>query len=168
MSAVRVTAMPDPVTDRIHDEVAARLFLALARLIRKLRREDPSAFGPSTISALATLAADGPVRLGDLAAAEGVRAPTMSRIVDVLVAEGVAERVPDPGDGRATLVRATPAGVGAVAGARHARAGQLSKRLNRLPTADLAALVAALPALEALCSEDLPYAEPASATGDPT
>lgn len=136
------------------DEAAARLYLALARLVRKLRRDDPSAFGPGAISALATLATDGPVRLGDLAATEGVRAPTMSRIVDALVAEGVAERVADPADGRATLVRATGSGLDIVAGARSHRAGQLIDRLNRLPAKDFAALVAALPALEALCADE--------------
>jgi DNA-binding MarR family transcriptional regulator len=131
-------------------ETSARLYLVLARLVRRLRREDPGPFGPGALSALATLA-DGPARLGDLAATEGVRAPTMSRIVDLLVAEGVAERVADPHDGRATLVRVTTSGAQMVAGARHARADHLTERLDRLSAKDLAALRAAMPALEALC-----------------
>lgn len=146
MKAVRTRVNPGAA------EASARLYVVMARLIRRLRREDPGPFGPGALSALATLS-DGPIRLGDLAAAEGVRAPTMSRIVDLLVAEGVAERIADPDDGRATLVRATPAGARTVAGARHARADYLTSRLNRLSAKDLAALIAAMPALEALCSD---------------
>lgn len=136
------------------DETAGRLFVALALLTRRLRRDDPTPLGPGSISALATVVGEGPIRLGDLAAIEGVRAPTMTRIIDLLVNEGYAERVPDPGDGRACLVRATAAGTAVVSGARGARSDLLGTRLRRLSTDDLAALYAALPAIEALCLDD--------------
>jgi DNA-binding MarR family transcriptional regulator len=135
----------------VADDVAGRLVIAMARLVRRLRRGDPTPLGPGSISALSTIVSEGPMRVGDLAAFEGVRAPTMTRIVDLLVTEGDAERIPDAADGRACLVRATEAGSRAVLGARTARSGLLIERLRRLEPDAYAALVAALPALEALC-----------------
>jgi DNA-binding MarR family transcriptional regulator len=140
------------------DEVTGPLFLALTRLTRLMRREAPVALSAGSITALATVVADGPMRVGDLAAADGVRAPTMTRIVDSLVAEGYAERIPDPADRRACLVRATPAGVEVLTGARAARARVLAGRLSRLTPEQRAALVAAVPAIEALCADDAPTA----------
>ena len=136
------------------DDLSGRLYVAVARLTRMLRRDAPAALSHGSISALATVAGGRPMRVGDLASAEGVRAPTMTRIVDGLVADGYVERIPDPGDGRACLVRATPAGVDVVAGARTARARRLADGLARLPQRDRDALAAALPAIEALCSDD--------------
>lgn len=136
------------------DDVAGRLFVALAQLNRRLRREAPTSLSHGSITALATVSREGPLRLGDLALAEGVRAPTMTRIVDALVGEGMVERVPDPADGRACLVRATPDGDAVLRGARTARSQVLSARLDRLSGAQRDALVAALPALEALCLDE--------------
>lgn len=133
---------------------AGRLFVAIARLSRRVRRDVPVSLSQSMIAALATVQAEGPIRLGDLAAAEGVRAPTMTRIVDALVGEGLAERVPDACDGRACLVRATEAGESVLLGTRETRAAALAARIDRLPTPLRAALEAALPALEALSVED--------------
>jgi len=141
-------------TDPNSEEVAGRLFIAVARLIRRLRHGDPTPLGPGAISALGTIVSDGPLRVGDLAAVEGVRAPTMTRIVDALVAEGNVERVPDPADGRACLVRATASGSEVIAGARMARSHHLIERMSHLSPAQLDALYAALPALEALCADD--------------
>jgi DNA-binding MarR family transcriptional regulator len=136
------------------NEVGGRLIVAMSRLVRRLRRNDPTPLGPGSISALATIVMDGPLRVGDLAAVEGVRAPTMTRIVDLLVAEGEAERVPDPADGRACLVRATDAGLAVLAGSKTARSQQLAERLARLDPAALATLAAAIPALEALAADE--------------
>jgi DNA-binding MarR family transcriptional regulator len=136
------------------EETVGRLFVAIARLSRRLRRDTPVALGHGMVSALATVLADGPMRLGDLATAEGVRAATMSRIVDALVAEGLVERVPDRGDGRVCLVRATPSGESVLVGTRATRTAALAARLERLDPALRAALDAALPALEALSTDD--------------
>jgi DNA-binding MarR family transcriptional regulator len=141
-----------PVADP--EEIAGRLFLSVARLIRRLRHGDPTPLGPGAISALGTIVTDGPIRLGDLASVEGVRAPTMTRIVDALVTDGNVERIPDPADGRACLVRATESGCQVIAGARTARSRQLIERMSHLDRSQLDALYAALPALEALCSDD--------------
>ena len=140
--------------DAVADEAAGRLFLAIARLTRLMRRNAPVTLSSGSITALATVVNEGPIRVGDLAAWEGVRAPTMTRIVDGLVVDGYAERIPDPGDGRACLVRATPAGVEVLRGARTARSQVLAAGLDRLSGEQRAAVVAALPAIEALYADE--------------
>ena len=131
-------------------ELVDRLFLSIAQISRKLRREAPAGLSHGSITALATVAREGPLRLGDLAASEGVRAPTMSRIVDGLVEEGVAERIPDPADGRACLVRATERGNEMLRGTRAARSEALAVRVGKLPSEQRALLFGAVEALEAL------------------
>jgi DNA-binding MarR family transcriptional regulator len=164
-SAGRVIAAPAPadvakhgdvalLDDAVSDDAAGRLFIAIARLTRLMRRNAPVALSHGSITALATVVNEGPIRVGDLATWEGVRAPTMTRIVDGLVVDGYAERIPDPADGRACLVRATPAGIDVLRGARTARAQVLSASLDRLSVEQRAAVVAALPAIEALCSDE--------------
>ena len=130
-------------------ELSHRLQVSLARLARKLRREAPSALGPSSLSTLATLS-DGALRVGDLAAREGVRPPTMTKIVASLEEQGLIERLVDPADRRAGLVRLTAAGAEHVAGARSARASHLAAHLAELTPAQRRTIAAALPALEAL------------------
>jgi DNA-binding MarR family transcriptional regulator len=142
--------------DAVSDEAAGRLFVALARLTRLIRRSAPVALSEGSVTALATVVNEGPIRVGDLAVWEGVRAPTMTRIVDGLVVDGYAERIPDPADGRACLVRATPAGIEILRGARTARAQVLAAGLDRLSGDQRAALVSALPAIEALYADEPP------------
>ncbi|EWM14375.1 transcriptional regulator, MarR family [Kutzneria sp. 744] len=132
-----------------------RLYLAVGRLSRILRRSGSPGLGQGSISALATLAYKGPMRLGDLAAREGVAPPTLSRIIAALVESGYVMREADPQDGRASLVRATPEGERIMAGVRSERLHELHNRLERLTEEQRTALAAAVPALEALVSEDL-------------
>ncbi len=93
------------------------------------------------------------MRTGDLAAREGVSAPTMTRIVAVLVGEGYVLREPDPDDGRVALVRATAPGERVITEVRSARSQALLDRIARLPADRREALLAALPALESLAEE---------------
>jgi DNA-binding MarR family transcriptional regulator len=135
-------------------DVAGRLFLAVGRLSRSLRQTGSPGPGHGAISALATLVALGPVRLGDLATKEGVAAATMSRIVASLVEAGYARREPDPIDRRAWLATATAEGERMLQGVRSTRIQELNRRIERLPEARREALATALPALEALLSDD--------------
>jgi DNA-binding MarR family transcriptional regulator len=132
------------------DDAAARLYVVVGRLVRMLRRTGTADVSPGALSALATLSAKGPSRLGDLAAREGVVAPTMTRIVAVLEDAGLVSRQPDPADGRAVVVAATDSGVALVQGESFARSSALRRRVAALSDADRAALDAALPVLEAL------------------
>ena len=152
----------DPTVGRA-DEVAGRLMVALARISRRLRHGNPAELGPGLLSALSTIVVSGPVRVGDLATIEGVRAPSMTRIVDALVGAGTAERVPDPADGRACLVRATTAGTDMIAGLTLAKSRQLTARVARLDDEQRAILRAALPVLEALSADEGPESPPGDA-----
>jgi DNA-binding MarR family transcriptional regulator len=136
------------------EDVAARLFLAVGRLSRSLRRAGVPGPGHGAVSALSTLVRSGPVRLGDLAAKEGVAAATMSRIVASLVEAGYARREPDPVDRRAWLATATEEGERILLGVRSTRVRELHRRIERLPEDLRATLAAALPALEALRADD--------------
>lgn len=137
------------------DEATARLYLTIVRLSRSLRRtgNGPGGLGHGSVSALATLVNFGPMRLGDLANKEGVAAPTLSRMMASLVDAGYARREPDPADGRASLVTATPQGERVVSGLRSDRMQDLQRRMGRLSDDERELLLAALPALADLIEE---------------
>ncbi|TKK80753.1 winged helix-turn-helix transcriptional regulator [Herbidospora galbida] len=132
------------------DVLAERLKTALARLARRSRRQtrgDLTAGQTSTLGAVATL---GPVRLVDLAAEEGVSAPTLSRVVAGLEHLGLVTRVADPADGRASLISLTPTGRAELTRLRGDGIAFFAARINALPADQRSALAAALPAIEAL------------------
>lgn len=137
-------------------EDVARLYLAVGRLNRALRRDAPdAAVGHGALSVLATLLHSGPLRLGTLAEIEGVSAPAMTRIVTSLEDLGHVRRTPDPADRRAHLVAVTASGDELVSQGRSQRLRALEARLARLSAADRRRLLEAVAALEAL-SEDPP------------
>ena len=144
-----MTQLETPASDQ-----TARLYLALGRLNRVLRRDARDALvGHGGLSALATLIADGPQRAGTLAEAEGITAPALTRIMNSLEELGYVVRRPDPQDRRANIVEATPAGEDLVLRGRAARLRALDERLGSLSEEQRAHLLAALPALEALSAE---------------
>jgi DNA-binding MarR family transcriptional regulator len=145
----RTVSSTTPTTD----DTTGRLFLALGRVSRTLRQAGAPGPGQGAISALATLVAAGELRLGDLAAREGVAAATMSRIVGALVEAGYATRESDPADRRAWLAAATEEGKRVISGVRSTRVQELARRLDRLPQDKRNALIEALPALEALIED---------------
>ena len=84
-----------------------RLRVALARLARRLRKHELAGLTPTQLAALATVERSGPMRLGDLAAAEGIAPSTLTRLVTALEESGYVRRHADPRDARAsTLVLA--------------------------------------------------------------
>jgi DNA-binding MarR family transcriptional regulator len=140
----------------VSSEDVARLYLAVGRLNRALRRDAPdAAVGHGALSVLATLLHSGPLRLGTLAEIEGVSAPAMTRIVTSLEDLGHVRRTPDPADRRAHLVAVTASGDELVSQGRSQRLRALEARLARLSAADRRRLLEAVAALEAL-SEDPP------------
>jgi DNA-binding MarR family transcriptional regulator len=132
---------------------ANNLYDALARAGRTLRSAGPMPVGPSSFSALATLSAEGPLRLSDLAAAEGVTRPTMTRIVAALEKRGYLRRRPDPQDGRAQLVSTTRAGRTFLTKGRALRVEALADRLDRLPAGAAADVDAAIALLRAIAAD---------------
>ncbi len=106
-----------------------------------MRREDVlSGLSPARLSALSVLVFGGPRTVGELAAAEQVRSPTMSRLVTEMEAEGLVERHPSPQDRRAVVVIATDAGRRTMQEGRRRRVAALAERVHRLPPPDVALL----------------------------
>lgn len=157
------TQVNDTATQYVSD--AARLSLALSRISRWIRRQQTLPLGHGALSALATISREGPLRLGDLAAREGLAAPSLSRIIAVLVVEGYVDRRPDQEDGRSWLVSITASGDQLLAQLRAASAGVLIDRLATLDPDQRATIVAALPALESLAADAWESAHDAAPTG---
>ncbi len=121
--------------------MADRLHSAAIHLLRRLRVED-EALGISAprLSVLSVLVFAGPKRIGDLARIEQVEPPTMTRLVDGLVRDGLAVREADPDDARAVRVRATPTGARTLKRGRARRVQTLETTLAALSPTELAAL----------------------------
>jgi DNA-binding MarR family transcriptional regulator len=137
------------MSDLPTDDVAERLHSAAIRLLRLLRREDAaSALSAPRLSALSVVVFAGPMSLATLAEAEQVRPPTMSRIVDALVGEGLLTRQTAPADRRSVRIAATPKGVKLLDEGRARRVRALSARLARLSKGELSALTESVAILE--------------------
>lgn len=132
-------------------EAVARLYLALGRINRVLRRDARDApVGHGALSALATVSGAGPMRLGELAESEGISPASMSRIVTSLERLGHVQRRADPDDGRAFFVEPTASGRQLVEAGRAARMQALGARVDALSPEQREILLKALPVLEAL------------------
>ena len=129
---------------------AARLRVAVLRLSRRLRKHELAGLTPSQLSTLSSVGKSGPVRLGDLAAAERIAPSTLTRLVNVLEERGYLVRKPAPEDARAYLVTVTDTGNEVLARIREEATSMLTDILTTLTPDELAALEAALPALEQL------------------
>lgn len=121
-------------------EVADKLHSAAIHLLRRLRvRDRESGIGPAQLSALSVLVFGGPRSLGELADAEQVRAPTMSRIVSRLEQTGLVEREATE-DGRRIRLVATAKGTKILWEGRKRRVESLANALASLGEADRARL----------------------------
>lgn len=137
-------------------ELASRVRLIVGRLSRQLRLHPAGDRLTSTqLATLSTIERRAPLRIGDLAAAEGISAATMTRVVAALEEHGLVERRPDPDDGRACQVLLSDHGSAEVERLRSQRTGYLATRLDACTAEQRAALAAALPVLE-LIAQDAP------------
>ncbi len=102
------------------------------------------------LSALSVLVFGGPMRIGALAGVEQVEPPTMTRLADGLERDGYVNRLPDPQDRRAVVVRATPEGTRVLHRARAQRVAALATDLRALSARELAALAEGVEVLERL------------------
>ena len=137
------------MADMFDEAVATRLHSASIRLLRLLRREDEEAgmSGPR-LSALSVIVFAGPLSLAELAAAEQVRAPTMSRIVDALVEADMVTRTTHPTDRRMVRIAATEAGEQLLKAGQQRRVRALAERLGRLAESERRALARGVEILE--------------------
>jgi DNA-binding MarR family transcriptional regulator len=140
-------------------QTAARLRLVVARLARAVRRHGAAGLTPSQLCALATIEEFRPIRLSDLAGHECVGASVATRVVATLEELGYVERIADASDGRACLIDLSDAGSHILQDLWDERTAGLHGRIERLSSADVALLNAALPVLEALAGDNDPRAQ---------
>lgn len=132
-------------------ETADRLHSAAIHLLRRLRVEDEaSGLSAARLSALSVIVFAGPITVGELATAEQVTPPTVSRLVQALESDGLVTRKSDPDDGRLQWIRATARGRTTLQEARRRRVARLAAELARLPAAERRLLNEAAGILERL------------------
>ena len=143
--------------------LADRLHSAAIHLLRRLRSEDVgTGLSAPRLSALSVIVFAGPIAMSDLAAAEQVRPPTISRLVKDLEREGLVRRLPDPNDGRVQRVEATREGARLLHEGRRRRVAALAADLARLPAQRRSLLARAADILEDLA---LPEERPTPPAG---
>lgn len=119
------------------EDLADRLHSAAIHLLRQVRVQDAATgIAPARLSALSVLVFGGTMSLNELARAEQVRPPTMSRIVDALEAEGLIRRTVNVKDRRAVVIEATEKGTAILWQGRKRRVKFLALHLSRLSEAE--------------------------------
>src|SRR6202049_1047338 len=112
--------------------IAGLLHSAAIHLLRQVRAQDRSAgIGPAQLSALSVLVFGGPRSLKELAGAEQVRPPTMSRIVVGLERTRLVRRKATD-DKRRMLLEATARGEKILREGRRRRVEMLARALQGL------------------------------------
>ena len=119
-------------------DVADRLHSAAIHLLRRAAEEDKAAgLSRARLSALSVVVFRGPLTLGELAAAEGVRSATMTGIVNGLEDDGLVRRRPHGTDRRAVSIEATAAGRRMLDRARRRRIEHVASKLGDLSDDEL-------------------------------
>ena len=140
--------------DEAADGLAPALRMAILRLVRQLRQQDaPTGLTISQLSALSVVAMKGEITLGELAAAERVQPPTMTRVAASLESQGLVERISDVNDRRIIRLRPTDTGLATLTESRSRRTAYLALRLRELSGDDREVLSRSLPILEELAGE---------------
>jgi DNA-binding MarR family transcriptional regulator len=132
-------------------ELPISLRMVIARLGRHLRQTRAGAeLSPTQYQVLASIVRLGPIRLSDLATAEGLNPTMLSRIAGKLETAGLVDRTADSADGRVALVSVSPGGRRLVDRVRSERTDALSRALGRLDADQRRTLAQALPVLESI------------------
>jgi DNA-binding MarR family transcriptional regulator len=156
MAVTKTLDTPDADPDSPELEATARLRVVIGRLSRRLR---PTVAGsgltPSQTSVLFTIVRLGPLGLSEVAEIESLNPTMLSRITAQLCDAGLISREASPGDRRAALVRATPAGRRMRERIHRERTAALGAHVEALEEEQREALWEALPVLEEL-AEQLP------------
>ena len=124
-----------------NEDLADRLHSAAIHLLRTLRRvDDETGLTAPRLSILSVLVFAGPRTLGQLAKAEQVKPPTMTRLVAALEEDGFVRRTPDKTDGRVTIISATKKGAALMRLGRSRRVESLAAKLNDFSQKELSEL----------------------------
>lgn len=141
----RVTKDANPL------DTADRLHSAAIHLLRQVARHDAaSGLSAARLSALSVIVYGGPMTIGELARAERVSMPTVSRLIQGMERDGLVAREADTGDRRVVRLRATEHGEDILREARCRRIESLARRIEALPADDLSTLQRAAEVLDEL------------------
>jgi DNA-binding MarR family transcriptional regulator len=154
-----MTALPEDPSPRIIDDDLARLRMALGRIGRVLRQQNDDGLSYPLISLLLSIFRTQPVSAGDLAAAEGVSPPSVSRSLNQLINLGYVSRQ--------AVITLTPRGLQERREILKRREVWLTQHLDQLTDSDMDTLLHALPALERLCDPALPPPQSIYAVSEP-
>ena len=128
-----------------------RLRTVLAKASRQLRlTHSDDDMSPSQLEVFAAIVRNGPLRLSDLAANEGINTTMLSRVVAKLEERGLITRSLDSRDGRVVHLSASAQGVALHQTMRLERTLALGEAVAHLTANQQRAIVIALPALEEL------------------
>jgi DNA-binding MarR family transcriptional regulator len=146
------TAPPTPI--EVDRDLVVSLRLAVGRLARRLRQQTEGGITASQFSALSSIAHDGPITLGRLAAVERLRPPSVTRMVSALEDSGLVLRHADADDRRICRVEVTPLGRDLLERTRTRKDAYLATRLATLGPDELDVLRDATVVLERLLEEE--------------
>lgn len=136
----------------------APLLADLLVTAHRLTRIAAQATGSTTPSAvwhtLSILTTDGPSRIGELATRGRVTQPSMTKVVQQLVEDGLVYRGTDAKDSRAWLIAVTPAGIDALDSWRSELAARLEPMFSDLTSAEIATLTSAIDILGSRTATD--------------
>ena len=143
--------MPRDARER---ETADRLHSAAIHLLRRVRRSDPLTGVPAAqLSALSVLMG-GALTLGEMAAAEQVRPPTMSTLVGEMERSALVRRSSDPNDARIARLEMTAKGRRVLAKGRELRIADIERRIRRLDPNEIATVADAVAIVERMLREE--------------
>jgi len=135
-----------------HTELATRFRFALFPLVRHLRHHNVD-LTASQASALASISRRGPLTVGELAKAEHVSSPMITKIAKGLEDEGLVTRTIDPTDKRVTQLAITKDGERRLERSRSRKNAWLAQQFKGLSADELDAIRAAIPVLERMAQQ---------------
>ena len=131
-------------------DLAARFRQAVMPLVRQLRTNVEEGMTPGLMSALATVAREGPISLGDLAGAEKVSPPMATKLANALEEKGLVERLPCADDKRVVRLGLSTEGRRLLDRSHRRRNAWLAKRFAALTEAERVALAESVAVIERL------------------
>ena len=137
------------------EDTAQGLHSAAIGLLRSVRRADArSGLNSARLSALSVIVFAGPITLGEVAGAEQVKPPTMTRIVNALEEQGLVRKTRDENDRRTVYLSATIKGKRLLIESRNRRMRPLADRIEKLDAKELKTLHDAIGILREILTQE--------------
>lgn len=137
---------PTPTTQALAND----LRVAVGRLTRKLRQQDPPGLTITHYAALATVADRGEMAIGELAEVEHLPSSAATRLADSLERAGYVRRHPNPSDRRGVNLSVTPEGRLVIERRRGQVNEWLAGRLSLMTSDDLTAIARTVELIETM------------------